>query len=67
MQTITTAGRKAGAVVGFDLAHAAGNIELKMHDWGVDFAAWCSPYKYLNGGPGAVGGPLYMYVSRRIV
>ena len=55
MRAITAAGHKAGAVVGFDLAHAAGNIELKMHDWDVDFAAWCS-YKYLNGGPGAVGG-----------
>src|SRR6478735_5385310 len=55
MKTITEAGHKAGAIVGFDLAHAAGNIELKLHDWNVDFAAWCS-YKYLNGGPGAVGG-----------
>ncbi|MBP7415598.1 MAG: kynureninase [Pyrinomonadaceae bacterium] len=55
MKAITAAGHKAGAVVGFDLAHAAGNLELKMHDWDVDFAAWCS-YKYLNGGPGAVGG-----------
>lgn len=55
MQAITEAGHKAGAVVGFDLAHAAGNIELRLHDWGVDFAAWCS-YKYLNAGPGAVGG-----------
>jgi kynureninase len=55
MRSITEAGHKVGAIVGFDLAHAAGNIELKMHDWDVDFAAWCS-YKYLNGGPGAVGG-----------
>ncbi len=55
MKSITEAGHKAGAVVGFDLAHAAGNIELRMHDWNVDFAAWCS-YKYLNAGPGAVGG-----------
>ncbi|MEP6787663.1 MAG: kynureninase [Acidobacteriota bacterium] len=55
MRAITEAGHKVGAVVGFDLAHAAGNIELKIHEWDVDFAAWCS-YKYLNGGPGAVGG-----------
>lgn len=55
MQKITAAGHKVGTIVGFDLAHAAGNLKLEMHDWNVDFAAWCT-YKYLNGGPGAVGG-----------
>lgn len=52
---ITEAGKKAGAFVGWDLAHAAGNIELKLHDWNVDFAAWCS-YKYMNSGPGNASG-----------
>ncbi len=50
---ITKIAHSNGIMVGFDLAHAAGNIELKLHEWGVDFAAWCS-YKYLNSGPGAV-------------
>jgi kynureninase len=54
-EKITKAAHAAGAYAGFDLAHAAGNIQLKLHDWDVDFAAWCS-YKYLNGGPGTVGG-----------
>ena len=55
MEKITKLGHEVGAIVGFDLAHAVGNIELKLHDWNVDFAAWCS-YKYLNSGPGSVGG-----------
>ncbi|MFZ1159366.1 MAG: kynureninase [Candidatus Sulfotelmatobacter sp.] len=55
MQRITASGHARGCVVGFDLAHAAGNLPLRLHEWGPDFAAWCS-YKYLNGGPGCVGG-----------
>ena len=54
MATLTRAAHAVGAVAGLDLAHAAGNVPLSLHDWDVDFAAWCS-YKYLNSGPGNVG------------
>jgi kynureninase len=55
MKSITAWGHEVGAFVGFDLAHAAGNVPLHLHDWDVDFATWCS-YKYLNSGPGNVSG-----------
>jgi kynureninase len=55
MAAITKAAHAVGAIAGFDLAHAAGNLHLKLHDWNVDFACWCS-YKYLNSGPGSVAG-----------
>lgn len=61
MKRITEAGHKVGAYVGFDLAHAAGNVKLELNAWGVDFAAWCS-YKYLNSSPGGVSG---MFVHER--
>jgi kynureninase len=61
MKTITAATHKANAIAAFDLAHAVGNAPLALHDWDADFAVWCS-YKYLNGGPGAVGG---IYVHKR--
>lgn len=55
MKTITEKGHAVGAYVGFDLAHSAGNIATQLHDWKVDFAAWCT-YKYLNSSPGGVSG-----------
>lgn len=55
IKKITDAAHNAGAYAGFDLAHAAGNISLQLHDWEVDFACWCN-YKYLNSGPGAIAG-----------
>lgn len=55
MKKITEVGHSVGAIVGFDLAHAAGNINLKLHDWNIDFGAWCG-YKYLNSSPGGVSG-----------
>jgi len=61
MKTITEKAHAVGAIAGFDLAHAAGNIHLKLHDWGVDFAAWCT-YKYMNSSPGGVSG---MFVHER--
>ena len=55
MKRITEAAHAVNAIAGFDLAHVVGNVPVQLHDWHVDFAVWCS-YKYLNGGPGAVGG-----------
>lgn len=55
MKRITEAAHRVGAYIGWDLAHAMGNVRLELHDWNADFAAWCT-YKYLNSGPGAVGG-----------
>jgi kynureninase len=61
MPAITKAAHEIGAYAGFDLAHAAGNVELKLHEWNVDFATWCS-YKYLNSGPGGVSG---VYINEK--
>lgn len=61
MEAITRKAKEYGIMVGWDLAHAAGNIELKLHDWDVDFAAWCS-YKYMNSGPGNLSG---IFVHKR--
>jgi len=61
--SITKAAHDAGACCGFDLAHAAGNVELKLHEWNIDFACWCS-YKYLNSGPGGIAG---VFIHKRYV
>lgn len=63
MKTITQVGHQVGANVGWDLAHAAGNIELKLHEWDADFAAWCS-YKYMNSGPGNASG---VFINERFL
>jgi kynureninase len=62
MQSIAKAAHAVGAYCGFDLAHAAGNIALQLHDWNVDFACWCS-YKYLNSSPGGVSG---IYIHEKL-
>lgn len=61
MEAITKAGKASGAMVGWDLAHAVGNVELKLHEWNADFASWCS-YKYMNSGPGNASG---IYVNQQ--
>lgn len=61
LEAITCAAHRCGAYAGFDLAHAAGNVPMRLHDWGADFAVWCS-YKYLNSGP---GGPSGVFVHER--
>jgi len=61
MEAITKVGKSVGAMVGWDLAHAVGNVELKLHDWNADFASWCS-YKYMNSGPGNASG---IYVNEK--
>ncbi|KAG1710478.1 Kynureninase [Nymphon striatum] len=62
MKSITEVGHKQGCIVGFDLAHAIGNVSLNLHDWNVDFAAWCS-YKYLSSGPGGLAG-IFIHENR---
>lgn len=55
IQRITAHAHRRGIMIGWDLAHAVGNVDVKLHDWRVDFAVWCN-YKYMNAGPGAIAG-----------
>ncbi len=64
IEKITATAHSVGAIAGWDLAHTAGNLPLKLHDWKVDFAAWCS-YKYLNSGPGNVSG-VFVHEKHRL-
>ena len=63
MEAITKAAHEEGIIAGFDLAHAIGNVELRLHDWKADFACWCS-YKYLNSSPGGISG---IYINEKYV
>ena len=65
IKTITEYAQSKGLIIGWDLAHAAGNVPLQLHDWNVDFAAWCT-YKYMNAGPGAIAG-LYVHERHGVV
>ena len=61
IKTITAHAHRHGILIGWDLAHAVGNVDLRLREWDVDFAAWCN-YKYVNSGPGAIGG---LFVNSR--
>ena len=65
IQTITAHAHSLGIIIGWDLAHAVGNVDVRLHDWEVDFAVWCN-YKYLNAGPGAIGG-LFVHAKHGVV
>lgn len=65
IETITAHAHSKGILIGWDLAHAIGNVDVKLHDWDVDFAAWCN-YKYMNSGPGAIAG-LFVHEKHGIV
>lgn len=65
IERITTHAHSHGIIIGWDLAHAVGNVDLQLHDWDVDFAAWCN-YKYVNSGPGAIAG-LFIHSKHGVV